>query len=72
MKVAILDDYQNVALRLADWSGVRRHSEITCSTTTLPSPRRWSSACGRSTRYALCANARRSLGRSYSGYRTSS
>src|SRR6516164_4312975 len=29
MKVAILDDYQNVALRLADWSSVRRHAEIT-------------------------------------------
>jgi phosphoglycerate dehydrogenase-like enzyme len=29
MKVAILDDYQNVALKLADWSGVRRHAEIT-------------------------------------------
>jgi phosphoglycerate dehydrogenase-like enzyme len=29
MKVAILDDYQNVALRLADWSGVRRLAEIT-------------------------------------------
>jgi phosphoglycerate dehydrogenase-like enzyme len=29
MKVAILDDYQNVALRLADWSGVRRHAQIT-------------------------------------------
>jgi phosphoglycerate dehydrogenase-like enzyme len=29
MKVAILDDYQNVALRLADWSGVRRRAEIT-------------------------------------------
>jgi len=29
MKVAILDDYQNLALRLADWSGVRRHAEIT-------------------------------------------
>ncbi|MBR1147511.1 D-2-hydroxyacid dehydrogenase family protein [Bradyrhizobium sp. AUGA SZCCT0431] len=28
MKVAILDDYQNVALRLADWSAVRRHAEI--------------------------------------------
>jgi hypothetical protein len=25
MKVAILDDYQNVALRLADWSAVARH-----------------------------------------------
>ncbi|MEH2482799.1 phosphoglycerate dehydrogenase-like enzyme [Nitrobacteraceae bacterium AZCC 2146] len=29
MNVAILDDYQNVALRLADWSAVRRHAEIT-------------------------------------------
>src|ERR1700756_5482841 len=29
MKVAILDDYQKVALRLADWSAVRRHAEIT-------------------------------------------
>jgi phosphoglycerate dehydrogenase-like enzyme len=29
MKIAILDDYQNVALRLADWSDVRRHAEIT-------------------------------------------
>jgi phosphoglycerate dehydrogenase-like enzyme len=29
MQVAILDDYQNVALQLADWSGVRHHAEIT-------------------------------------------
>ena len=29
MKVAILDDYQNVALQLADWSAVRRRAEIT-------------------------------------------
>ena len=29
MKVAVLDDYQNVALELADWSSVRRHAEIT-------------------------------------------
>jgi hypothetical protein len=30
MKVAILDDYQNVALRIADWAGIRRHhGEIT-------------------------------------------
>ncbi|WP_375788496.1 D-2-hydroxyacid dehydrogenase family protein [Bradyrhizobium sp. Pha-3] len=28
MKIAILDDYQDVALQLADWSGVRRHAEI--------------------------------------------
>jgi len=29
MKVAILDDYQNVALKLADWSAVRRQAELT-------------------------------------------
>lgn len=29
MRVAILDDYQNVALRLADWSAVARRAEIT-------------------------------------------
>ena len=29
MKVAILDDYPNVALQMADWSAVRRHAEIT-------------------------------------------
>jgi hypothetical protein len=28
MKVAILDDYQNVALKLAHWSAVRRRAEI--------------------------------------------
>jgi phosphoglycerate dehydrogenase-like enzyme len=29
MKVAILDDYQNVALRLADWSAVARRAAVT-------------------------------------------
>jgi phosphoglycerate dehydrogenase-like enzyme len=28
MKVAILDDYQNVALKFADWSGVSKHAQI--------------------------------------------
>jgi hypothetical protein len=32
MKVAILDDYQNVALSMADWSGVRERAEITVFT----------------------------------------
>jgi phosphoglycerate dehydrogenase-like enzyme len=38
MNVAILDDYQNVALRLADWSGVRRHAEITVFNDHLADP----------------------------------
>jgi phosphoglycerate dehydrogenase-like enzyme len=29
MKVAVLDDYQNVALKLADWTAVSRRAEIT-------------------------------------------
>src|SRR5262249_28673512 len=29
MKIAILDDYQNVALRMADWSALARRAEIT-------------------------------------------
>jgi phosphoglycerate dehydrogenase-like enzyme len=29
MKIAILDDYQNVALKLADWSDVAHRAEIT-------------------------------------------
>ncbi|MGH7486287.1 MAG: D-2-hydroxyacid dehydrogenase family protein, partial [bacterium] len=28
-RCAILDDYQNVALRLADWSRVKKDAEIT-------------------------------------------
>jgi phosphoglycerate dehydrogenase-like enzyme len=38
MKVAILDDYQNVALRLADWSAVARHAEITVFNDHLADP----------------------------------
>jgi phosphoglycerate dehydrogenase-like enzyme len=38
MKVAILDDYQNVALQLADWSAVRRHAEITVFNEHVPDP----------------------------------
>ncbi len=38
MKVAILDDYQNVALQLADWSRVRRHAEITVFGDHIASP----------------------------------
>jgi phosphoglycerate dehydrogenase-like enzyme len=38
MKVAILDDYQNVALQLADWSAVRQHAEITVFNDHLAEP----------------------------------
>jgi hypothetical protein len=38
MKVAILDDYQNVALTTADWSLVRDRAEITVFTDHLSDP----------------------------------
>lgn len=38
MKVAILDDYQNVALQLADWSDVRRYAEISVFNDHLADP----------------------------------
>ena len=38
MKVAILDDYQNVALQLANWSAVQRHAEITVFNDHLADP----------------------------------
>ncbi|MEH2567601.1 D-2-hydroxyacid dehydrogenase family protein [Bradyrhizobium sp. AZCC 2289] len=38
MRVAVLDDYQNVALQLADWSAVRRHAEITVFNDHLDDP----------------------------------
>jgi phosphoglycerate dehydrogenase-like enzyme len=38
MRVAILDDYQNVALSMADWSGVTRRAELTVFTDHLVEP----------------------------------
>jgi phosphoglycerate dehydrogenase-like enzyme len=38
MRVAILDDYQNVALRLADWSAVAQRAEITVFDDHVASP----------------------------------
>lgn len=38
MKVAVLDDYQNVALQMADWSPVARRAEITVFTDHLGDP----------------------------------
>ena len=38
MKIAILDDYQNVALTMADWSGVESRAEITVFTDHVGEP----------------------------------
>jgi hypothetical protein len=38
MKIAILDDYQNVALTMADWSRVESEAEITVFTDHVGEP----------------------------------
>ena len=38
MRVAILDSYQNVALSMADWSGVAARAEITVFNDHLADP----------------------------------
>jgi phosphoglycerate dehydrogenase-like enzyme len=38
MKVAILDDYQNVALTMADWSRIERKAEVTVFTDHVSEP----------------------------------
>ena len=38
MKIAILDDYQNVALELADWSAVARRADVTVFNDHLADP----------------------------------
>jgi hypothetical protein len=35
-KIAVLDDYQNVALKCADWSGLRDRAEVTVFQDTWP------------------------------------
>ena len=40
MRVAILDDYQNVALSMADWSDVAARAEITVFNRSPRRPRR--------------------------------
>ena len=40
MKIAILDDYQNVALKMADWSALSGRAEITVFNDMVPDRRR--------------------------------
>jgi hypothetical protein len=61
MKVAILDDYQNAALSMADWSRVRERAEITVFTDHLVDADAVVDGSSRSTWFASCASGRRSL-----------
>ena len=38
MKIAILDDYQNVALRMADWTAISKRAEVTVFNDHLSDP----------------------------------
>ena len=38
IKIAILDDYQNVALKMADWSALRQRASIDVFSDTISNP----------------------------------
>ena len=59
MRVAILDDYQNVALSMADWSDVAARAEITVFNITAPTQTPSLSGWRRSTWCASCGSAHR-------------
>ena len=52
MQVAVLDDYQDVALSMADWSAVQERAAISVFNDHVADPDRWSSDSHRSTRCA--------------------
>ena len=59
VRIAVLDDYQNVVLSMANWSVLDGWRPSLCSTTTFPIPTPWSPPCSLSTSSASCASARR-------------
>ena len=66
IRIAILDDYQNAALEMADWSPLAGRAEITVFNDIFPISTTWSSASCRSTWSASCASAHRCRGQSSS------
>ena len=69
IRIAILDDYQNVSLEMADWSPLAGCAEITVFNDHLSNLDESSSVSCRSTWSASCASARRCHGQSSSGCR---
>ena len=49
MKIAILDDYQDVALGYADWKGLPGSPEVTVFNEHIAGTSCWRPGCGRST-----------------------
>ena len=59
LKCAILDDYQQVALKMADWSALPIGWRCPPSARTLPMKRSWRCICRSATFWSSCASARR-------------
>ena len=49
MRIAVLDDYQNVALQMADWSAVTDRADVTVFNDHRRSRRGWSPGWNHST-----------------------
>ena len=64
MRIAILDDYQSVAQKMADWSPLEGKAEIRSSATTSPMRMPWRSVSRHSTSSASCASEHRCGGAS--------
>jgi hypothetical protein len=58
VKIAILDDYQNVALSIADWSAVAKKADITVFNDHIEHTDALIERLLRSTLFASCASAR--------------
>ena len=59
LKCAILDDYQQVALKMADWSALADRVEVSAISAHLPMKRSWRCICRSATFWSSCASARR-------------
>jgi hypothetical protein len=69
MKVALLDDYQSVALQMADWSPVASRAEITVFTDHVAEPDDLVARLEPFDVVMVCGSAPHCLGRRWSGCR---
>ena len=67
VKIAVLDDYQHVALKMADWTPLHGRATITVFNDHLADPDRVVERSYRSMSYVSCASGRRFRGRSSNG-----
>lgn len=69
LRIAILDDYQQVALKLADWASIGADAEVVSFGDHQPTRPRSPPASPTSTSSASCASARPSAARWWNGCR---